>query len=449
MKKSKRILAALTACGMLCAAAAVLPVSAANTYENLTYEVMYDEYVVIKSCSTMAMSVEIPGQIDGLPVTEIGTGAFYNCTVLTEVVIPDSVLTIGNEAFKGCTLLTEVELPKGLTGIGNSAFDESALTSVTIPDSVTSMGAGLYNVFGNCDALESVTLGSGLTQIGSAFAGCDALTEVTIPANVTVLKGTFTDCVNLNTVTFAEGSNLETINGAFMGCTSLQNINLPEGLQTMHYGFKSCTGLKNIAIPDSVTYIFDAFTGCTALETVTFGERSKLEGIENAFIDCTNLKEITIPKKVTTFVADYWSGPFDNCTSLEKITFLNAYIDIPNEAASIPETAVIYCYENSTAHAYALVQGREFVIMPPPVLESGDLNDDMEINATDASMILVAATNIGADLESGLTAEQIAAADLNGDSAFNAVDASIVLQYATYVGTGGDLSIEEFIAEQA
>ena len=82
------------------------------------------------------------------------TGAFSGCSSLTSIAIPDSVTTIGDYAFHGCTSLTSVTIPDSVTSIGGSAFEDcTSLTSVTIPDSVTSIG---WYAFRGCTSLTSV-----------------------------------------------------------------------------------------------------------------------------------------------------------------------------------------------------------------------------------------------------------------------------------------------------
>jgi hypothetical protein len=146
--------------------------------------------------------VRIPETIEDLPVTSIGTQAFYNKTTLTSVTIPNSVTSIGNSAFWGCTGLTSVTIPNSVTSIGNSAFSGcTGLTSVSIPNSVTSIGT--YAFYG-CTGLASVTIGSGVTSIGTAaFSSCTGLASVTIGSGVTSIGGhAFSSCTSLTSVYF-------------------------------------------------------------------------------------------------------------------------------------------------------------------------------------------------------------------------------------------------------
>ncbi|MBR3939540.1 MAG: leucine-rich repeat domain-containing protein, partial [Bacteroidales bacterium] len=111
-------------------------------------------------------------------------GSFESCSGLTSVTIPNSVTSIGEYAFYNCSGLTSVTIPNSVTSIGESAFRGcSGLTSVTIPNSVTTIGE---RAFYNCSGLTSVTIGNSVTSIGnSAFSGCSGLTSVTIPNSVT------------------------------------------------------------------------------------------------------------------------------------------------------------------------------------------------------------------------------------------------------------------------
>lgn len=127
----------------------------------------------------------------------LNKGAFRECSSLTSVTIPDSVTSIGNEAFYRCSSLTSITIPDSVTSIGKYAFSGcSGLTSITIPNSVTSIGD---SAFSGCRGLTSVTIGNSVTSIGSsAFYNCLSLTSVTIPNSVTYIGGQeFNGCVSL------------------------------------------------------------------------------------------------------------------------------------------------------------------------------------------------------------------------------------------------------------
>ena len=128
-------------------------------------------------------------------ITHIGYDAFFGCSGLTSVTIPNSVTSIGYSAFDGCSGLTSVTIPNSVTSIGSSAFSGcSGLTSVTIPNSVKSIGDW---AFYDCSGLTSVTIPNSVTSIGSgAFAYCRGLTSVTIPNSVTSIgKSAFYNCI--------------------------------------------------------------------------------------------------------------------------------------------------------------------------------------------------------------------------------------------------------------
>ena len=138
-------------------------------------------------------------------VTSIGSYAFYDCSGLTSVTIPNSVTSIGDFAFYYCSGLTSVTISNSVTSIGNSAFSScSGLTSVTIPNSVTSIGNYAFSM---CSGLTSVTIPNSVTSIGNhAFRYCFGLTSVTIPNSVTSIGDeAFYDCSGLTSVTIGSG----------------------------------------------------------------------------------------------------------------------------------------------------------------------------------------------------------------------------------------------------
>ena len=217
----KKFLSALLAVGIVFGGAAptavnpqnyVISASAAEeytkgTYESLTYK-NYGDYIEISGCNASATSVEIPSEIDGVPVTSIGYGAFHLCSGLTSINIPNSVTSIGDYAFYNCSSLTSITISNSVTSIGVRAFNGcTCLTSITIPDSVTNIGA---SAFSGCSSLTSIIIPDSVTSIGDyVFYYCSGLTSVTIPDSVTTIEfKAFYGCSGLTSITI-ENPNCE------------------------------------------------------------------------------------------------------------------------------------------------------------------------------------------------------------------------------------------------
>ena len=154
--------------------------------KGLSYKVITKEGVV--GCSVSAGKTKPTGEVvipvfhEGLPVVSVGS--FTDCKELTSVVIPNSVTSIGDNAFRFCSGLTSIDIPDSVTSIGDNAFEEcSGLTSIDIPDSVTSIGE---SAFEECSGLTSINIPSSVTKIeAGVFEGCSGLTAIDIPDSVT------------------------------------------------------------------------------------------------------------------------------------------------------------------------------------------------------------------------------------------------------------------------
>ena len=307
----------------------------AVTYKGSYYDSYSDEYT---GSVTIPSSVTYSGTT--YSVTEIGYGAFSGCSGLTSITIPNSVTSIGNDAFYGtgwynnqpngilyldnCCLgykgdnpTGSLSLKEGTRLIGSYAFFYcSGLTSITIPNSVTSIGekafygTGWYNnqpngilYLDNCclgykgdNPTGSLSLKEGTRLIGSsAFYGCDGLTSITIPNSVTSIgDSAFYACDGLTSVIVENGNSkydsrgncnaiVETsTNTLILGC---KNSTIPNSVTSIgSYAFYDCDGLTSITIPNSVITIGEcAFRGCDGLTSITIPNSVTSIG-EKAFI---------------------------------------------------------------------------------------------------------------------------------------------------------------------
>lgn len=246
--------------------------------------------------SSLSGSLIIPDSVvcDGVSyvVTHIygatNNSAFWGQSQLTSVTIPNTVTSIGDRAFFGCTGLTAINLYDGLTTIGACAFQGcSSLSSVNIPASVTSIAT---QAFKNCTGLITITLNSNVNISDELFHGCSGLTNIVIPTGVTSIgNSAFYGCSNLTHISIPNSvTNIGT--SAFSGCSSLQTLLLPNSLPYIPNGLcQNCSSMENVSIPSSVAYIqTNAFSGCSNLFSVTV-PNSVLSIETNAFSNVCNV----------------------------------------------------------------------------------------------------------------------------------------------------------------
>lgn len=326
----------------------VIPLADTLTYENLSYTIA-DSGIVIIDCDESATSVIIPEQIDGIPIVTIGDQAFWQCSKLTSITIPSSVIYIWPRAFIGCNSLTdlvvdpqnrnyiveddvlfditktnlvhcpttkigEYTIPDSVTAIGYYAFKGcNRLTSVTIPDSVTYISDF---VFDGCSGLTNITVPDSVTFLGQGvFKNCSGLTSVTLPNAITsIASDTFYDCINLPDITIPD-SVTSIGRCAFLNCKKLKSITIPDSVTSIDgSAFSGCSGLANVTLPDSVTFIGDnAFNGCSSLTSITLP--NSLTSIEPRVFERTGLTSITIPDSVTTIR----NSAFESCLQLKSV----------------------------------------------------------------------------------------------------------------------------------
>ncbi len=183
---------------------------------------------------------------------------FYGCSSLTSITIPDGVTSIEGWTFEGCSSLTSIAIPGSVTSIGRQAFYGcSSLTSITIPDSVTSIGV---RAFAYCSSLTSILVAEG-NKVYHSAGNC--LIET---ASKTLILGCSASIIP------ADGSVTSIEGWTFHGCSSLTSIVIPDSVTSIgRQAFRDCSSLTSITIPDSVTSIgYQVFFGCDNLETVYY-----------------------------------------------------------------------------------------------------------------------------------------------------------------------------------
>ena len=346
-------------------------------------------------------------------ITCIGDCAFNGCKSLKCIVLPDSVTTIGNKVFSRCWSLKNIILPKsiefmgidpfhsdtkivshsdkfivkdgllidleqkrliqcisdkeyieisdGVALIDDYAFISSDLKSITLPESLTSIG---NYAFIDCKSLQGITLPNSVTHIGDhAFESCESLKTITLPKSLTSIgDGVFDGCKSLKSVIFPN-SVTHIGDHAFEWCESLKSITLPESLTSIgDFAFSSCESLQGIVLPKSVEFIGESpfYIGTKIVShsdrfvvkdglLIDLKEKRLIQCISNkkhivvpdgieligdhAFCSCRSLQSITLPNSTTSIGYSAFGG----CESLQSIT-------LPESLTSIGDFAFVECY---------------------------------------------------------------------------------------------------------
>nr|WP_302694236.1 leucine-rich repeat domain-containing protein [uncultured Prevotella sp.] len=235
----------------------------------------------------------------------LGDYMFCGCSALTSLTLPSSVTKIGNYAFEYCSGLTSMKIPFSVTSIGGSAFEGcSGLTSLVIPSGVTEIGVG---AFSGCSGLTSLVIPSGVTEIGDyAFENCSGLTSMKIPSSVTHIGYcAFKGCSGLTSLVISSGV---IGSSAFENCSGLTSLIMSSGVTSIgSSAFKNCSGLTSLVIPSGVTKIgYYAFENCSGLTSIyVYAEQIYTIGLV-AFKGCDkNNCKVYVPKGTYDYYIKY------------------------------------------------------------------------------------------------------------------------------------------------
>lgn len=219
-------------------------------------------------------------------LTSISTSAFEVCKNLKSITIPDGVADIGSCAFVSCENLASVTIPDSVTYIGKDAFKNTPWLDSQSDELVL---AGNYVLIKYNGTDKDITLPAGIKSIGATFCDNSSITSISIPDSVTAIDYyAFCNCTNLASISIPD--SVTSINDyAFSNCTSLASISIPDSVDSIGTeAFSNCTSLTSITIPDSVTSIgIDAFSG-TKLNSISYkGKTYSYINIEE-FYDAVN-----------------------------------------------------------------------------------------------------------------------------------------------------------------
>lgn len=363
--KPKRLISLLVA---VCMMITMLPLSAvtafaADTSSSTVYEATVDGYKYaytvnggnatitdflgpVASTSTGSYDITIPEKLDDHPVTGLGESSFSG------TYSPDHPKN--NTLLSFCNQIQSVTIPESVTSIGKSAFEDcSNLDSLTIKGVATSIGA---YAFGSCTSLTSLSLVGSFQTIGDyAFVSC-GMTSLTIDATITSIEKYAFSSRSLTSLSLT--GNVQKIGDyAFYSCSSLKTVTLPKSLTSIGaYAFDSCTSLDSIEIPGTVTEIGDFAFHLSGLTSVKIDEGVQSTGV-HMFYDCDNLATVNLPESLTTIAKGSFAfcsdlnhvkiparvtcigdGAFSHCTSLSEIT-------LQDEVKTIGADAFLSCQE--------------------------------------------------------------------------------------------------------
>ena len=226
--------------------------------EEYSYQIIGNEATIVAYTGT-ATEIEIPSTVNEATITSIGNSVFYNSSVRTEITsvnLPNTVTSLGSNCFNGCSNLTSIEIPN-VTSFGNSCFN-------------------------GCSSLTSIELPSATSLDNQCFYYCTNLTEINLPLVISLG------------------------NYCFYGCSNLASINIPNATSLGSSCFYYCSNLPSIKLPSVTSIGGNCFNNCPKLGSVVFGDVGK------AITDTSGFGAICFPSSLpylTIYVSDQSNPP--------------------------------------------------------------------------------------------------------------------------------------------
>lgn len=393
----RRYTAALLSSAMLFSLCVPAEVSAADKASGYELKFTIDNgTITITGAAGSGSDLTIPDKIDGLTVTSIADNFFADSIELTTVTLPDSIRSIGSKAFSTCQKLSSVYIGADTSKIGDYAFSACpSLRSIEVSagnKTYRSENGSLYKD----DALllyageKDAEIPPSTRVIGKrAFFGKTEITSVTIPESVEII-GDY----------------------AFSGCLELKDISIPDSVTSMgNYCFLSCSSLESAKLSESMKAVPEnCFSGCTALQEINLPDSVSYIGA-NAFYSCESLKSIYVPPTVETIGTNALGRTY----SLRD-----------GSVANVSDFRILG-RKGSVAEKYASSLGMAFEESDGILL--GDVDGNNIVDGRDASLTLTEYAMMSTGHDASFTDRQNKAADYNHDGIVDGTDATAILTF--------------------
>ena len=329
-------------------------------------------------------TITVPTELDGRKVTGLGESSFSGiyspdhqkdyillsfCNQIQSVTIPESVTSIGKSAFEHCSNLDSLII----NGVATSMIGAYAFASCT---SLTSLSlVGSFQTIGDCAfascGMTSLTIDATITSIEKYAFSSNSLTSLSLTGNVQKIGDyAFANCTSLTSLSLT--GNIQKIGDhAFDSCSSLNTVTLPKSLTSIgSYAFDSCTSLDSIEIPGKVTEIGDCAFHLSGLTSVKIDEGVQSTGAD-MFNGCAKLTTVTFPESLTT-IAD---GSFASCSDLNHVNIPASVTCIGNSAfsncTSLSEITLQDGVKTIGANAFFSCQALTSITLPDSVTDIG------------------------------------------------------------------------------